>query len=121
MFTDVGQHQMWASQYLDVNKNKRMITSGGLGTMGLVFRQHLVQKWDTGQRCVCITGDGGFQMNMQEMATAVVQQTPITVCLLNNYLPWHGATDAAAVLWKTLFRNLSAPSQRLSGALQGTK
>ena len=46
--TDVGQHQMWASQYLDVNKNKRMITSGGLGTMGLVFRQHLVQKWDTG-------------------------------------------------------------------------
>lgn len=46
--TDVGQHQMWASQYLDVNKNKRMITSGGLGTMGFGFPQHLVQKWDTG-------------------------------------------------------------------------
>ena len=42
--TDVGQHQMWASQYLDVNKNKKIITSGGLGTMGLVSRLHLEAK-----------------------------------------------------------------------------
>ena len=84
--TDVGQHQMWASQYLDVNKNKRMITSGGLGTMGFGFPAALGAKMGHRDRdVVCITGDGGFQMNMQEMATAVVQQTPITVCLLNNY------------------------------------
>ena len=84
--TDVGQHQMWASQYLDVNKDKRIITSGGLGTMGFGFPAALGAKMGHRDRdVVCITGDGGFQMNMQEMATAVVQQTPITVCLLNNY------------------------------------
>ena len=84
--TDVGQHQMWASQYLDVNKNKKIITSGGLGTMGFGFPAALGAKMGHRDRdVVCITGDGGFQMNMQEMATAIVQQTPITVCLLNNY------------------------------------
>ena len=84
--TDVGQHQMWASQYLDVNKNKKIITSGGLGTMGFGFPAALGAKMGHRDRdIVCITGDGGFQMNMQEMATAIVQQTPITVCLLNNY------------------------------------
>lgn len=84
--TDVGQHQMWAMQFLDMSPEKKMITSGGLGTMGFGFPAALGAKMgDPEQPVVCITGDGGFQMNMQEMATAIEQGTPVTICLLNNY------------------------------------
>ena len=84
--TDVGQHQMWASQYLTLNEKKRFITSGGLGTMGFGFPAALGAKIGNPDKdVVCITGDGGFQMNMQEMATAVVQHAPVIVCLLNNH------------------------------------
>ncbi|MCD8230401.1 MAG: biosynthetic-type acetolactate synthase large subunit [Clostridiales bacterium] len=84
--TDVGQHQMWASQFLHMNKNKKLITSGGLGTMGFGFPAALGAKMGHPDRpVVCITGDGGFQMNMQEMATAIIQELPVTICLLNNY------------------------------------
>ncbi len=84
--TDVGQHQMWASQYLDVNEKKQIITSGGLGTMGFGFPAAVGAKIaDREKQVVCITGDGGFQMNMQEMATSVIQEAPVIVCLLNNY------------------------------------
>lgn len=83
--TDVGQHQMWASQYLDFGGRKQFITSGGLGTMGFGFPAAVGAKlgrpdWPV----ICITGDGGFQMNMQEMATAVTEQAPVIICLLNN-------------------------------------
>ena len=71
--TDVGQHQMWA-------------TSGGLGTMGFGFPAAIGAKiGDPDQDVVCITGDGGMQMNMQEMATAICEKVPLTVCILNNY------------------------------------
>ena len=84
--TDVGQHQMWASQFLELNEKKKFITSGGLGTMGFGFPAALGAKIGNPNRdVICITGDGGFQMNMQEMATAVVQHAPIIVCLLNNH------------------------------------
>lgn len=84
--TDVGQHQMWASQYLEVNDKKKFITSGGLGTMGFGFPAALGAKiGNPDKHVVCITGDGGFQMNMQEMATSVVQHAPVIVCLLNNH------------------------------------
>lgn len=84
--TDVGQNQMWATQYLDIDEKRQMITSGGLGTMGFGFPAAIGAK--IGNRntpVVCITGDGGFQMNIQEMATAAVQETPVIICLLNNY------------------------------------
>ena len=84
--TDVGQHQMWASQYLDVNEKKQIITSGGLGTMGFGFPAALGAKiGNPDKHIVCITGDGGFQMNMQEMATSVIQKAPVIVCILNNH------------------------------------
>ena len=84
--TDVGQHQMWASQYLDVNEKKKFITSGGLGTMGFGFPAALGAKIGNPDKpVVCITGDGGFQMNMQEMATSVVRHAPVIVCVLNNH------------------------------------
>lgn len=83
--TDVGQHQMWAAQYIDLGPDKRMITSGGLGTMGFGFPAAIGAKiGKPDSDVVCITGDGGFQMNMQEMATAVLQDAGVTVCILNN-------------------------------------
>ena len=83
--TDVGQHQMWATQYLELNENKKFITSGGLGTMGFGFPAAVGAKIaNPNKPVVCITGDGGFQMNMQEMATAVAEGAPVIVCLLNN-------------------------------------
>lgn len=83
--TDVGQHQMWASQYLEVNEKKTFIMSGGLGTMGFGFPAAIGAKIAHRDRTVvCITGDGGFQMNMQEMATAVTEGAPVIIVLLNN-------------------------------------
>ena len=83
--TDVGQHQMWATQYLEFGGAKKFITSGGLGTMGFGFPAALGAKIGNPDKSViCITGDGGFQMNMQEMATAVTENAPVIVCLLNN-------------------------------------
>lgn len=84
--TDVGQHQMWATQYITMPCGKQMITSGGLGTMGFGFPAAIGAKiGDPDQDVVCITGDGGMQMNMQEMATAICEKVPLTVCILNNY------------------------------------
>ena len=83
--TDVGQHQMWATQYLDFGGKKKFITSGGLGTMGFGFPAAVGAKiGNPDTPVICITGDGGFQMNMQEMATAVVEGAPVIICLLNN-------------------------------------
>ncbi len=83
--TDVGQHQMWVSQYMDVGPDTLFITSGGLGTMGFGFPAAIGAKLGAPERrVVCVTGDGGFQMNMQEMATAVVEGVNLTVCVINN-------------------------------------
>ena len=84
--TDVGQHQMWATQYLDINEKKKLITSGGLGTMGFGFPAAIGAKIGNPKTpVICISGDGGMQMNIQELATAVTEETPVIVCLFNNY------------------------------------
>lgn len=83
--TDVGQNQLWATQFLDLNERKQMLTSGGLGTMGYGFPAAIGAKIGNPDKdVVVISGDGGMQMNIQEMATAIVYELPITICILNN-------------------------------------
>jgi acetolactate synthase-1/2/3 large subunit len=83
--TDVGQHQMWATQYLPLGPENQLLTSGGLGTMGFGFPAAIGAKIANPQRdVVCISGDGGMQMNIQELATAVAQEAAVTVCVINN-------------------------------------
>lgn len=83
--TDVGQNQLWATQFLELGNNKQMLTSGGLGTMGYGFPAALGAKIGNPEKdVVVISGDGGMQMNIQEMATAVVNELPIIICILNN-------------------------------------
>ena len=85
LVTDVGQHQMLASQYAQVTLKKQLIMSGGLGTMGYGFPGGIGAKIGNPERpVVVISGDGGMQMNIQEFATAVLEELPIIVCVFNN-------------------------------------
>ncbi len=83
--TDVGQNQLWATQFIELTNKKRLLTSGGLGTMGYGFPAAIGAKLGNPDKDVlAICGDGGIQMNIQEMATAVVYELPIIVCIINN-------------------------------------
>ncbi|MBO8169651.1 MAG: biosynthetic-type acetolactate synthase large subunit [Thermoanaerobacteraceae bacterium] len=82
---DVGQHQMWAAQFYKFTRPRSFLTSGGLGTMGYGFPAAIgAQIADPDALVVTVTGDGSFQMAMQEMGTAVEQNLPIKVLLFNN-------------------------------------
>ena len=83
--TDVGQHQMWTTQYLALDRRKQLLTSGGLGAMGYGLPAAIgAQLGDRSKKVICVTGDGGFQMNLQEMATAVLEGLPVIVVIFNN-------------------------------------
>ena len=83
--TDVGQNQLWTTQFLDIDEKKQMLTSGGLGTMGYGLPAGIGAKLGNPHKdVIVISGDGGMQMNIQEMATAVVYELPIIICILNN-------------------------------------
>ena len=84
--TDVGQHQMWAAQYLRHAKSRGFITSGGLGTMGFGYGAAIGAQMALGrdQRVVMFTGDGSFHMNLNEACTAVSYELPIITVIFNN-------------------------------------
>ncbi len=83
--SDVGQHQMFAAQYYGFDKPRRWINSGGLGTMGFGFPAAMgIQFAYPDAVSVCITGEGSFQMNLQELATCMQYQLPIKIICLNN-------------------------------------
>ena len=84
--TDVGQHQMWAAQYLRHAKSRGFITSGGLGTMGFGYGAAIGAQMALGrdQREVMFTGDGSFHMNLNEACTAVSYELPIITVIFNN-------------------------------------
>ncbi|MCI7726182.1 MAG: biosynthetic-type acetolactate synthase large subunit [Clostridiales bacterium] len=82
--TDVGQHQMWAAQYLNLKTSRRFLSSGGLGTMGFGMGAAIGAGLGTGERTVLVTGDGSFGMNLNELATAVANKVPLVILLLNN-------------------------------------
>ena len=99
-----------------------MITSGGLGNNGFGFPAAIVvqrfRNRDT--EVVCVTGDGGFQMNIQEMATAIVQGHRLSsACSITSILAW-SAMMQQLFYGKTLFRSM-LKQKKLSGKLQGTK
>lgn len=83
--TDVGQHQMFTTQYLELTEKKQLLTSGGLGTMGYGFPGAIgAQLGNPDTPVIAISGDGGMQMNIQEFATAVGQEIPLILCVFNN-------------------------------------
>lgn len=105
--TDVGQHQMWVAQFYKFKRPRTHITSGGLGTMGFGFPAAIGAKFARPDDLViAVCGDGSFQMNMQELATAVENNVDLKVIVFNNH--HHGMVRQ----WQTLFFNKNYSASR---------
>ena len=84
LVTDVGQNQLFATRYFKSPEKRSICTSGGLGTMGYGMPAAIGATFATDRMVVCFMGDGGFQMNIQELGTIMEQQAPVKMILLNN-------------------------------------
>ena len=85
LVNDVGQNQMFSSRYFRYNKKRSIVTSGGLGTMGFGMPAAIGATFGAPERTVCMfCGDGGFQMNIQELGTIMEQQTSVKMIMMNN-------------------------------------
>jgi len=98
--TDVGQHQMWTAQYWPFSKPLKLVTSGGMGTMGFGLGAAIgASIANPGERVILITGDGSFRMNMNELATAAIQGLPLIAFVFRN------GTLGMVRQWQKLFYN----------------
>lgn len=107
--TDVGQHQMWTAQRYPLRKPRTFLTSGGLGTMGFGMGAAIGAAEATGRRSILFTGDGSFGMNLNELATSVTQNTPLTVVIMNN------GVLGMVRQWQTLFFDKHYSNTTLDG------
>ncbi|MBO0958688.1 biosynthetic-type acetolactate synthase large subunit [Neobacillus sp. MM2021_6] len=107
--TDVGQHQIWTAHHYAFTKPRTLLTSGGLGTMGYGLPAAIGAAASCpGKSVICVSGDGSFQMNLQELMTAVKYQFPIKIVILNNgYL-------GMVRQWQELFYNGRYSSVKMS-------
>ena len=85
LVTDVGQNQLFATRYFKYHHQRSICTSGGLGTMGYGMPAAIGATFAAQRTVVCFMGDGGFQMNLQELGTIMEQQAPVKMILLNNH------------------------------------
>ncbi|MFO7952870.1 MAG: biosynthetic-type acetolactate synthase large subunit [Bacillota bacterium] len=108
--TDVGQHQMWTAQHFTIKKPYKFLTSGGLGTMGYGFPAAVGAKLACPEDpVICITGDGSFQMNIQELTTAVNNSLDLVIAIINNgYL-------GMVRQWQDIFHNKRYSQTALEG------
>ena len=108
--TDVGQHQMWTAQHFCFSRPRTLLSSGGLGTMGYGFPASIgAQVGKPDATVFCITGDGSFQMNIQELATAAHYQLPVKIMIINN------SFLGMVRQWQELFFNRRYSSTSLAG------
>ncbi len=85
LVTDVGQNQLFATRYFKYTQKRSICTSGGLGTMGYGMPAAIGATFATDRTVCCFMGDGGFQMNIQELGTIMEQQSPVKMILMNNH------------------------------------
>ena len=105
--SDVGQHQMWVAQFYKFERPRTHLTSGGLGTMGFSFPAAMGAKYaKPDERVICVAGDGSFQMNFQELATAVENNLDLKIIVFNN--GHHGMVRQ----WQTMFFESNYSSSR---------
>ncbi|WP_457611905.1 acetolactate synthase large subunit [Methanocaldococcus sp.] len=98
--TDVGQNQMWVAHYFKLKYPRSLISSGGLGTMGFGFPSAIGAKIARPEaKVICVTGDGGFLMNSQELATIAEYDIPIVICIFDN------RTLGMVYQWQNLYYN----------------
>ena len=81
---DVGQHQMWAAQSIDIRHDQRFLTSGGMGSMGFALPAAIGAAISSDRPVVLVAGDGGFQCNIQELQTVVRNRLPVKMIVVNN-------------------------------------